>query len=293
MDINLEYYRIFYYVGKLGSLTAAAEQLHLSQPAISQGLRSLERALGSAVFVRTNRGIRFTVEGKVLYDYIAPAYEQIRRGEMKFQQLQDLDEGEVRVGASDMTLRYFLLPHLEEFRKRYPKIKLSITNAPTPETLKNMADGNIDFGIISGPFKGMEHYELKSVQPIQDIFIVGKQYREYAKEEILYQDLTKMPYLCLEGNTSTNRYVQNFLQKQDIVLNPEIQLATSDMLVSFVQRGFGVANVVDHFAREMIDKGEVFPLHFSKQIPKRDMYVAYDPKLPMSAAASRLMTFIS
>ena len=67
MDINLEYYKFFYSVGKLKSITLAAEELAVSQPAVSQAIRHLEDLLGSALFVRTSKGVRFTPEGEVLY----------------------------------------------------------------------------------------------------------------------------------------------------------------------------------------------------------------------------------
>ena len=90
MDVNLEYYKIFYYVGKLGSITHAAESLHLSQPAVSQGIKNLEKALGSPVFVRVGKGVRLTMEGQILYQYISSAYEEILMGERKFRQMQNL-----------------------------------------------------------------------------------------------------------------------------------------------------------------------------------------------------------
>ena len=64
MNVNLEYYKIFYYVGKYESITQAAEALAISQPAVSQAVKNLEKNLGSVLFVRTSKGVRLTVEGK-------------------------------------------------------------------------------------------------------------------------------------------------------------------------------------------------------------------------------------
>ena len=59
-----------------------------------------------------------------------------------------------RIGASDMTLQFFLLPYLEQFHKEYPRIKVTVTNAPTPETIRCLEEGKIDFGVVTTPFSG-------------------------------------------------------------------------------------------------------------------------------------------
>ena len=83
MNLNLEYYKVFYYVAKYKSITLAAEKLSLSQPAVSQSIRHLEEEVGTPLFVRTAKGMRLTTEGEVLYPFVARGYEYIRLGERK------------------------------------------------------------------------------------------------------------------------------------------------------------------------------------------------------------------
>ena len=137
MTENLEYYKVFYYVAKLGSLTAAAQELSVSQPAVSQAIKHLEQALETRLFMRASRGIRLTSEGQVLFEHVKEGYEQILLGEKKLTAMLQLDYGEVRIGASDMTLKYYLLPLLEKYHERYPGVKVLVTNAPTPQTGKD------------------------------------------------------------------------------------------------------------------------------------------------------------
>lgn len=84
MTENLEYYKVFYYAAKTGSLTLAAAELSISQPAVSQAMKQLEGALGAKLFVRSSRGIRLTPEGQVLYEYVKNGYEQISLGRKSF-----------------------------------------------------------------------------------------------------------------------------------------------------------------------------------------------------------------
>ena len=126
---NLEAYKVFYYVAKCGSVTKAAGELSISQPAVSQAIKQLENTLDAALFHRAAKGVRLTSEGELLYSYVAKGYEQIEMGVKKVHQMQNMELGEVRIGASDMTLQFYLLPYLEKFHEQYPGIKVIVTNA--------------------------------------------------------------------------------------------------------------------------------------------------------------------
>ena len=153
MDINLEYYKIFYYVAKRQSITLAAEELSISQPAVSQAVKHLEGGLGCALFVRTSKGMRLTKEGELLFSYVQRGYELLLSGEKKLSEMLNPESGEICIGASDMTLQFYLLPYLERFHEAHPKIRVTVTNAPTPETLQHLGDGRIDFGVVNTPIE--------------------------------------------------------------------------------------------------------------------------------------------
>lgn len=292
MDINLEYYKIFYYVGKMKSITLAAEELSVSQPAVSQAVRNLEEALGSPLFVRTSKGVRFTAEGEVLYSFVQRGYEYIRQGERKFKEMLDLENGEIRIGASDMTLQFYLLEVLEKFHQQYPGIKVTVTNAPTPETLKHLLDGKIDFGVVSTPVISRHDWKIETVRKIEDVFVAGKNFIEWKGKELSYRQLEELPVMCLEGTTSTRNYVDGFLAENNVVLHPEFELATSNMLIQFAIKGFGIASVVKDFAADYLQTGELFELKFDRRIPEREICVITDERTPMSAAARQLLNII-
>ena len=292
MNVNLEYYKIFYYVGKYESITQAAEALAISQPAVSQAVKNLEKNLGSVLFVRTSKGVRLTVEGKLLYSYVQRGYEYILLGERKFQEMQDLTKGEIRIGASDMTLQFYLLSYLERFHEMYPGIRVTVTNAPTPETLGYLQAGKIDFGIVSTPFQAGKHIRVRPVKEIEDIFVAGKNFESLKGKELDYRILEELPIMCLEGNTSTRGYVEQYLKDQDVVLHPEFELATSDMLIQFAVRNLGIASVVRNFAEEHLTEGDLFELRFLEEIPARTFCIVANERIPLSAAAATLMNVL-
>lgn len=289
---NLEYYKVFYHVARAGSLTVAAGELHISQPAVSQSVRQLETALGAKLFARVSKGVRLTAEGRLLYGYVAKGYEQIALGEQKLKQLLNLELGEIHIGASDMTLRFYLLPWLERFHEKYPQVKVVVSNAPTPETLDNLLDERIDFGVVSTPFEDRDGLQVSAVREIEDVFVAGRKFIQYKNRMLDLQELERMPIICLEGLTSTRSYMDAFLQKNGVRIRPEFELATSDMIVQFALRNLGVGCVVRDFARECLEDGRLFELRFNRIIPKRQFCVVTSPKRPLSVAAEHMLELL-
>lgn len=292
MTNNLEYYKVFYYVAKLGSLTLAARRLSISQPAVSQSLKQLEASVGAKLFSRISKGVKLTAEGELLYSYASKGYEQILLGEKKLSQMLNLELGELRIGASDMTLRFYLLPYLERFHEQYPGIRVHVTNAPTPETLTYLKDGKIDFGVVSAPFEEAEGIQALPVKEIEDIFVAGRKFIQYKNKTLNLCELEKLPIISLEKRTSTRSYMDSYLLENGVVMNPEFELATSDMIVQFTLRNLGIGSIVKDFAGGYLESGKLFSLRFNKIIPKRHFCVVTDNKNPLTAAARSILEMI-
>ncbi|MCH5343832.1 MAG: LysR family transcriptional regulator [Acetatifactor sp.] len=288
MISNLEYYKVFYYVAKTGSVTKAAGELSISQPAVSQALRQLEGNLGVLLFTRAARGVKLTGEGRLLFSYVEKGYEQIEMGVTKIRQMQNLELGEIHIGASDMTLQFYLLPYLERFHEQYPEIKVVVTNAPTPETLQFLRDGRIDFGIVSTPFEEREDIRSVPVREIEDVFVAGRRFISYKNRTLDLQKLQELPMIFLEKNTSTRSYMDGFLAKSSVAIQPEFELATSDMIVQFALRSLGVGCVVRDFAKEYLESGQLFELRFNQMIPKRSFCVVSNMRIELPMAVRKL-----
>lgn len=292
MNINLEYYKYFYYVAKCQSISGAAKLLCISQPAVSQALRTLESSLGGKLFLRTSKGVKLTPEGTVLYNHVNVAYEHIVLGEEAFMKLINLDTGEIKIGASDMTLQFYLLPYLEAFHEKYPDIKINVSNGPTPETLRNLSDGKIDFGIVSTPFDSEDGITSKNVMELSTVFIAGSDYKRLASKTQKLDILTQLPLIFLESNTSTRRHIDEYLHINNVSIEPEFELATSDMIVQFALRNLGIGCVVSNFAMPFIEKGELSVLKFKETMPKRHIAIVTNEKNTISGAATKLLEML-
>ena len=191
-----------------------------------------------------------------------------------------------------MTLQFYLLKYLEIFHEKYPDIKVIVTNGPTPETLENLIEGKIDFGIVSSPFKGMQDISVNKVRDIEDVFVAGRRFISYKNRTLDLSELEKLPLVCLEKNTSTRSYMDEFLGMNGVNINPEFELSTSDMIVQFALKNLGVGSVVKDFAKEYVDNGTLFELRFNKIIPKRSFCVVRNTKIPLSVAAEKLLAIM-
>lgn len=292
MNINLDYYKIFYYVAKQGGISLAAKHLSLSQPAISQSIKQLETSLGTQLFVRAPKGVVLTQEGELLFTYIKKGYETILLGEQKLQERINLESGEIRIGASDMTLQFYLLPYLEQFHEQYPKIKVTVTNGPTPETLEYLEDGRIDFGVTTSAIQTNKNIIETPVKEIEDIFVAGTNFT-YLKDKLLsYKQLETLPLISLEPNTSSAKYVNHILAKKHVTLTPEFELSTSEMIVQFAIKNLGIGCVMSEFAETQIEKGMLFQLTFTERIPKRHICVVQSRQGVVSNAARTLLNMI-
>lgn len=293
MAINLELYRVFYEVARRGNMTGAAHALFMSQPAVSQQIKQLEQALDVQLFYRTRKGVRLTPEGRVLLGQVAPAYEAIQLGEKKLARMRNLESGELYIGASDMTLKFCLLPYLERFHASHSGIHIRVTNAPTPDTLASLGTGRIDFGLVSGPLQPQPpSIHAYPVGQVQDVFVAADRFSALKEQRLSLADLARRPLICLEGPSSTRTALENFFSSHQIQLIPEFELATSDLIVEFALRNLGVGCVVRNFAQQQLDQGRLFELSLEHALAPRSFYLVYDERFPLSLAARELIKSI-
>ena len=275
MDISLDWYRAFLAAAQTGSITRAAEELYVSQPALSQTIRQLEAALHCALFRRTPKGVVLTAEGRALLPFAQEGIARLKQGERRVRALTSLEDGEITVGASDMTLEFFLLPRLEEFHRLFPGVRVTITNGPTPETLKRLEAGTIDFGVVSEPADFPGAIPLRE---IEDIFVA---HPDDAPERPLHlSELAARPLVLLEKDTSTRRYVDAFLAENGIRPVPAFELATSSLIVQFARRGLGVGCVVRDFAKQALAEGAVAEVKIAPPFPRATYCLSRAANLP-------------
>ena len=297
MVSNLSLYRIFLETAKRGSISAAARHLYVTQPAVSVGIGQLETELGVKLFFRTSRGIKLTQEGETLYEYVSNAIAYLESGEDKLRDLNNLDGGVLRVGASDMTLKFYLLDYLERFNREHPKVRLTVSNNPTPKSLEELRSGNIDFCVISEPVRTDTEIVYKRVKAVRDIMVCSpEKYAELGDEPQSFEAVLSNTMVMLDRETSTRRFQEEWMRRcgvPEAMFQPDIELATSDLIVDFASRGIGIGCVVEEFAKRDIADGRLKEITLANPFPPRHFIVAYLKKLPLSSGAKHFISMLS
>ena len=199
--MTLDYYRIFYYVAQYQSFSKAAEILGNNQPNLSRCMNLLESELGCKLLVRTNRGVSLTPEGERLFSHVAIANEQLMLGEQEILKDKSLESGLVTIGASETALRLFLLNKLELFHHNYPHVRLQISNHSTPQAIRALSHGTVDFSVVTTPIDIKKPLHKTSLLSFREILIGGSSYAAIASRMQSLHDLSEVPFISLGAGT--------------------------------------------------------------------------------------------
>jgi DNA-binding transcriptional LysR family regulator len=284
--ISFQAYQAFYAVAQCGSITAAAKLLELTQPTVSHAIQMLEQALACPLFVRTRKGVSLTPEGQRLYEDIAPACRRIRKAEADFQSRQSLEEGQIYLGASEITLRHFLLPYLKEFRQTYPAIRLRLSNSTTPAALEALHNGELDCAVLV--IDPRENYSDLRVIPLavfRDMVIAGPGFARLRERTVSLAHLMEYPLIAMTEGTVSRSFFSGFFAQHGLALTPEIETATADLITPLVETGLGIGFVPPSFAAESIQAGKIFPVQLEEAVPCRHICMVQPEKRPISTAA--------
>lgn len=288
-DIPLEWYGVFCEVAKAGNMTAAAEALHISQPAVSMAVRQLEEKLGHPLFKRGARGVSMTAEGEMLRSYLEKAMGLIAAAERKYEDMARLEAGRIAIGASDTLCSRYLLPYLERYNALYPNVAVKVTNRTSAETLAILQSGGVDFGFVNLPVETDPGVEVTECLRIHDCLVCGSRYEALSKSGMELRDIGAYPLLMLERASATRRFLDAWAAGQGAALNPIIELGSSDLLVRFARINMGLAFVIREFSQEFIDGETLFEVRLSPPPPERAVGMARLRNIPLSYAAEKFI----
>lgn len=293
MNVDFELYRIFYTVANNGNITRAANELRISQPAISKSIKNLEEQLGGQLFVRTKRGVLLTDEGKAFYDYIKHAMEYISSAENKFSELVNLESGCIKIGVSTTLTKEFLLPYLKEFHKLYPKIDIQISTNLSATLISKLRNGLVDIVVLNlcDDDYGKE-IEITKCKAISDCFVVNRSYSSLLNREVSLQELSTYPLILQSQGSNTRSFIDNFARKNGVTLNPNIELASYSLVVEFAKIGLGVGFVTRDYIGKELEDGELQVVNLKENIPNKYIGIALSRTHLPSFSAKKLMEMV-
>lgn len=293
MNINFELYRIFYVVANKKNITKAAEELFISQPAVSKAIKKLENNLGGKLFNRTKKGVVLTEEGKEFYNYIKIALEYINNAENKFNDLINLETGTIKIGVSATLTKYFLTPFLEKFHDLHPKINIQIDTNITKVLFDKLKNGLLDLVILNLPYKKENDIKIIKCKNIQDAFYANKNYENLKNKELSLNELNNYPLVLQAKSSNTRTFLDDFTKENNVTLNPNMELASYSLVTEFTKIGFGIGYLTKEYIQDELKNKELFEIKLKEKIPRRSIGIAYSNKNLPSFATKEMIRIIT
>ena len=288
MNVDLELYRVFYTVAKHKHMTKASEELHISQPAISQSIKKLEDQLGGTLFLRSNKGMELTEEGKMFYDYVKGALELINNAEHEFTSFKDLDKGEIKIGASTTLTKLVLMDVLKGFHKDYPNININITNDLTSNLINDLKLGKLDFVIFNESNVKETNLNLEKIKELKQGFIYNSDF--FNDNVKTFDDLNKLPLILQKEESNSRKLLDHIALLNNVKLIPKMEVVSQELITEFTNIGLGVGfSIIDLAKRNFSNLKE---LDINKKIPNINIYLATNKNVSLTFASKMFIKYL-
>ena len=288
MNISYDYYKIFYYVAKCGSISQAAKLLLSNQPNLTRTIKILEGQLGCPLFLRTNRGMNLTDSGEKLYEHIRIAFEHIEAAENELTQCSGLESGTVFIAASEVALRCLLLPVLKQYRKLYPGIHIRISNHSTPQAIAALKDGTADLAVVTTPTVHSPSLVQTNVKLIRETAVCSPKFSELTGK-ISLSELKNYPLISLGSDTKSYEFYSEFFKSHGETYLPDIEAFTADQILPIAEADLGIGFVPTEFISA---SNNIKIIDLAEEIPPRSVCLIKRAEQPLSAAAKELEKMI-
>ena len=284
--VNLDLYRVFYTVAKSGSLTKAAEELYISQPAVSRSIKQLETQLGVTLFTRTHRGMTLSAQGgKVIFAEVVRALGLLEEAENRISEVNNLATGTIRIGASDTIFEYFLADKIADFHERFPSVKIELMADFTPDTIEKLKSDKCDVAFVNLPITADSDLKLYgNCMRLNDIFIAGEKYSSLAEKPISLSALKKYPLILMDENTIARRSLNNFLSSVGVSLTPSIEVGSWDLMKRLVSKGMGIGVIPREYAMRRLNEKSLYEVKTEVSLPVRSVGILLKKNATISYA---------
>ena len=288
MNIDLELYRVFYTVATYKHMTKASNELHISQPAISQSIKKLEDQLGGTLFLRSNKGMELTAEGKMFYEYVRGALELIDNAEKEFTSFKNLTKGEIKIGCSTTLTKLILIDALKKFHHDYPNISINITNDLTSNLINDLKLGKLDFVIFNESNIKETNLNLEKIKELNQGFIYNPQ---FFKDNINnLEDLNNTPLILQKEEANSRKYLDYIALKHNVKLQPKMEVVSGELITEFVNIGLGIGFTIIDLAKK--NYPHLKELNINKDIPKINVYLATNKNILLSFASKTFIKYL-
>ena len=235
--LSLDRLRAFSYVVELGSFSAAAERLELSQPAVSQQVRELEKNIGVRLIERVGRRAAPTAAGEELLGHARRIDANVGAALDAMLRHAKGTIGRIRIGAGATACIYFLPPVLRALRGRFPALDIVVSTGNTSDVLKMIEENSLDFGLVTLPAEGRV-FDVQAL--IEDEFVaIAAPDAEALPERVAPADLAKRHLVLSQTGANTRALIDQWAMRAGVVLKPVMELDSVEAIKEIVGAGLG------------------------------------------------------
>ena len=288
MNVDLELYRVFYAVAKHKHMTKASEELHISQPAISQSIKKLENQLGGTLFLRSNKGMGLTEEGKMFYEYVKGALELINNAENEFTSFKDLSKGEIKIGCSTTLTKLVLMNALKDFHLDYPNININITNDLTSNLINDLKLGKLDFVIFNESNIKETNLNLEKIKELKQGFIYNPEF--YNDNINNFEDLNNVPLILQKEESNSRKLLDYIALQNNVKLIPKMEVVSQELITEFTNIGLGIGFAIIDLAKR--NYKNIKELNINKKIPNINIYLATNKSVSLTFASKMFIKYL-
>ena len=258
MYTDLELYRIFCEVIKYKNISKTAENLYISQSAVTQSIQKLENMLGGKVFYRNKNGVELTEEGKNLYEYIKDSIETMSNAENIFSKYITLEKGKIRIGGGNSLLSSLILEPFLNFIKKYPHIEVSINSGITDDLIQKLVNGELDIVALNLPYNGKKYSNIE-ITPLRKSTYCFFSSKKYLKEHSVnnIKDLENNTLILPKAPSSKKKILDSYCNRENLELKANYEVSSSSIMKRLVLNNIGIGFTNIENISDVIDKVEI------------------------------------
>ena len=287
--IDLSLYKLFYLVCQNGSFSKTARMLDLTQPSVSYNIKKLEDELGVTLFERGNSLI-MTPEAEELLPYVEEALNSLRNGERKINDLVNLKKGQITVGIPSHIGAFLLTDIIKKFTKNYPNIKIEVVCKSTKELFNLLTLNKLDILIDCSPLEeNLSDFVVKKISKEKCALACNRNNKSLLRKKIDLNEVVKFPLIVpLRTSSSTKKLIELF-KKNNVLFEPNFEIATSDMIAEMVNQEIGVGFL---FEKTIEKYNNLEKIDIDCKFPEFDIFLVHKNSL-LSTTAQEFIKFMN
>ncbi|HOQ10071.1 MAG TPA: selenium metabolism-associated LysR family transcriptional regulator [Syntrophomonadaceae bacterium] len=275
--MNLNLFKTFVKVVETQNLSRTADELGLSQPAVTKQIQALEDIYGVLLLERSGRRLKTTEAGETLYQCARDIIKALEKTEKAMEDVSESRKGALYIGASTIPGQYILPPIIKQFKDRFPNVTISMDIADTDKIFNRVADRELDVGVVGA---WINNRKVDGFAWLEDelVVVVPQDHRLATKDYVNVKDLLSEKWIVREKGSGTRRAIEDFLTTQGVKreeLNVCLEAGSTEAVLAAVESGMGIS-IISHWAiKRSENQRSLTSIKLTESGARRFLYVIY------------------